>query len=201
MRIVGGYLGRRRIRLREKLHGIRPTQEKVREAMFNRIEHYAVEYGGLSGKKALDLFAGTGALGLEAISRGIDECIFVERHKATAYYLRQNIQELSVDSHARVIRLNVRNKGLWKMLSSHAPFFLIMADPPYGKGMGQFVLQKIIEEDLMAKGGLLVIEERSGVFLDISHILHDGFHHGIIPLGERKYGDTSVFMWQKRVLS
>jgi len=120
---------------------LRPTSDRVREALFNVL---AGGYGDpASGARVLDLFAGTGALGLEALSRGAATATFVESGRTALSLLRENIARCGAGETARVLPLDARRPGP----NPGAPHDLVFLDPPYGKGLGEAALGAALAED------------------------------------------------------
>src|SRR3954464_11268490 len=134
MRIVGGRL-RGRALAPPKSQAIRPTADRLRQALFNILTH---PYGDpITGARVLDLFAGTGALGLEAISRGAAFALFVDDGTEARALLRENVQTLGLAAVTRIFRRDATQLGPAHPLE---PFSLIFLDPPYGKGLGEKAL-------------------------------------------------------------
>ena len=126
MRIIGGRLkGRRLTGVRGQ---IRPTADRVREAIFNILGPE------VPGSLVLDLFAGTGALGIEALSRGAQAAVFVENHSTSLQVLRRNVDQCALSEVSRVLPL-ATEKALPKLAAAGAQFSLIFLDPPYGRGL------------------------------------------------------------------
>src|SRR5205809_6715011 len=134
MRIVGGRL-RGRALVPPTSQGIRPTADRLRENLFNVLAH---AYGDpVAGARVLDLFAGTGALGLEALSRGAAFALFLDDRAEARALIRANVEALGAGGISRIFRRDARKLG-----SAHplAPFSLVFADPPYGKGFAEATL-------------------------------------------------------------
>lgn len=148
MRIVAGYLGSRA--LLPPPSGVRPTSERVRESIFSRL-------GDVSDCRVLDLFAGTGALGIEAISRGASRVVFVERARAAQRVLAKNIAELELESVSQVMRSEVR-AALKQMAARGQQFDLIFMDPPYDSQDFGDALALIGRGGLLERHGTLVVE-------------------------------------------
>src|SRR6476659_2901327 len=128
MRIVGGRFGGRALAA-PKSQAIRPTADRLRESLFNVLMH---AYGDpVTGARALDLFAGTGALGLEALSRGAAFALFVDDGAEARALLRQNVEALGVAAASRIFRRDVTRLGPAHPVE---PFSIVFLDPPYGKG-------------------------------------------------------------------
>ena len=156
---------------------LRPTTDRVRESLFNVL--MGGKFGDpITGARVLDLFAGTGALGLEALSRG-GECVtFVDDGRKAQSLIRENIRKTRSQSSAKLIARDAthlpENDG--------APYDLIFLDPPYGKGLGSTALAAASAGGWVAKDALIVWEENT------PQIAPDGFD----LLDTRKYGDTHV---------
>ena len=205
MRVISGRLGGRHIET-PRGKAVRPTMDRVREALFNRLEHHLWDRGGFQGKKILDLFAGTGALGIEALSRGAAMAVFVEREPRVIRTLRENLLRLGLMEMATCIQDDVVcNKGIWKKIVEYGGFDVILADPPYGKRLTSFIVERVREHGILARGGILVIEEgadkayfknRRGTAY---RSLDQGETAGVQELMEfepRCYGKTVVRMWE-----
>lgn len=152
LRIVAGHLKGRRIPVPDD-PAIRPTGERVREALYNILGQ------DLAGFQVLDLFAGTGALGFEALSRGARRAVFVESSPKVAAGLRRTAEQLGVAQEARVIVGRVED--LLERKSLGGPFEVIVADPPYEAGSGEVLVPAIDESRLLGLHGVLVIERES----------------------------------------
>jgi 16S rRNA (guanine966-N2)-methyltransferase len=129
MRIIAGALRGRRL-VAPEVHSTRPTADRTRQAIFNVLEH-AAWARPIEGARVADLFAGSGALGLEALSRGAASCLFVESARPAADAIERNLQDLGCADRARLIRGDAR-RGLPR---EAGPFDLVFLDPPYGKGL------------------------------------------------------------------
>src|SRR6476659_2443146 len=134
MRIVGGRLRGRGLAA-PKSQSIRPTADRLRESLFNILTH---AYGDpIAGARVLDLFAGTGALGLEALSRGAAFALFVDDGAEARALLRQNVEALGVAAASRIFRRDATKLGPAHPVE---PFSLVFLDPPYGKGLAEKAL-------------------------------------------------------------
>lgn len=158
---------------------IRPTSDRVREAVFNILAHGINEFA-LDGARVIDLFAGTGALGIEALSRGAAHCVFVEMSAEGRGLIRENVEALGLGGRTRIFRRDATRLGT---AGTIAPFDLVFADPPYGKGLGEAALRSARDGGWLVPGALAVLEEAASARLDL-----DGF----LVLDERHYGDTIV---------
>lgn len=159
MRIVAGTLKGRAIVAPEG-QGTRPTSDRARQAVFNVLEH-AAWAGPLAGARVLDLFAGSGALGFEAISRGAAFCLFVETDDAARGAIRENVDAFSLFGQTRVHRRSATDLGA-RPGSAGEPFDIAFLDPPYGKGLGEQALARLVEEDWLRPGAIVVFERGSG---------------------------------------
>ena len=180
MRIVGGE--NRGLRLAEVAEGdpsahLRPTSDRVREAIFNLLE--GGRYGeALARARVLDLFAGTGALALEALSRGAGAAVLVDDGRAAARLIRENIRRAGREGQARLLARDATRLGP----NAEAPFSLLFLDPPYGKGLGQRALAAAREGGWLAPGALVVWEEAGPMMPP----------PGTMLLDRRTYGGTTV---------
>src|SRR5215216_2186632 len=153
MRIVGGRL-RGRALAAPKSRAIRPTADRLREALFNILLH---AYGDpVSGARVLDLFAGTGALGLEAISRGAAFALFVDDGAEARALLRENVTTLGLGGSTRIFRRDATKLGEAHPID---PFSLIFLDPPYGRGLAEKALLSARAGGWLADDALIVVEE------------------------------------------
>ena len=163
MRIVSGQYKGKPIAGPEG-RSTRPTSDRAREAVFNILEH-APWAPGLRGARVLDLFAGSGALGLEALSRGAAFCLFVETDEAARGAIRENVDALDKTGGlfgvTRVHRRDATDLGVRPGADGPA-FGLAFLDPPYGKGLGEAALAKLAEGGWLAPGATVVFERGAG---------------------------------------
>ena len=157
---------------------LRPTTDRVRESLFNVLTHG--NYPEIEGTNVLDLFAGTGALGLEALSRGAATVQFVDDGNKASALIKQNINNLGVRGQTKIYRRNATKLGE----NRAEPFNLIFLDPPYGKGLGEKALAACIEGNWIANDALIVWEENRAILPP----------KGFTTLDTRKYGDTTITM-------
>ena len=176
MRVVGGKLRSRPI-AGPKSDAVRPTSDRLREALFNILTH---SYGDpVTGARVLDVFAGTGALGIEAISRGADYALFVDEGVEARALLRDNVESLGLGGVTRIFRRDASKLGPAHPLD---PFSLVFLDPPYGKGLAEKSLISARDGGWLMPEALLVVEEAADA----------GFNtpEGFIELERRPYDDT-----------
>ena len=155
MRIVGGRL-RSRPLAAPKSNAIRPTSDRLREALFDILTH---AYGDpVDGARVLDLFAGTGALGIEAISRGASFALLVDEGVEARSLLRANVESLGLGGIIRIFRRDATKLGPTYPVE---PFGLVFLDPPYGKGLAGKALTSAREGGWLKPQALIVVEERA----------------------------------------
>jgi 16S rRNA (guanine966-N2)-methyltransferase len=184
MRIVGGKF-RGRALAAPKSRAIRPTADRLREALFNILAH---AYGDpASGARVLDLFAGTGALGLEALSRGAAFALFVDDGAEARAILRQNVEALGVAAAARIFRRDATRLGAAHPVE---PFSLVFLDPPYGKGLAEKALVSARKGGWLTDDALIVLEES----VDAAFKPPAGFEE----LERRAYDDTELVILRLR---
>lgn len=134
----------------------RPTSDRARQAIFNILEH-APWSEGVRERRVIDLFAGSGALGFEALSRGATFCLFVETDEAARGAIRENVDALSLFGRTRVHRRDATSLGVRPGADGPA-FDLAFLDPPYAKGLGEIALARLAEGGWLAPGALVVFE-------------------------------------------
>ena len=176
MRIVGGRWGGRRLAAvgrGDEAARLRPTSDRVREAVFNALLHGA-DAVRLDGARVLDVFAGTGALGLEALSRGAARATFIERGRPALALLRANVDALGAE--ATVLARDATRPG------PGTPHDIAFLDPPYGRALGERALAALLAGGWLAPGAAIVWEEGGAV----------ASPPGVRILSERRYGDTVV---------
>jgi 16S rRNA (guanine966-N2)-methyltransferase len=155
VRIVGGQFKGRALKAPEG-RDTRPTSDRAREAMFNILEH-AEWSPGLAGARVLDLFAGSGTLGFEALSRGAAFALFVETDAGARGAIRDNIEALGLFGVTRIHRRDATDLGP-KPAGLSEPFDLVFLDPPYAKGLGARALARLHENGWTTPGALIVYE-------------------------------------------
>ena len=183
MRVVGGALRGRAI-IAPKSKAIRPTADRLRESLFNILIHSFDD--PVTGARVLDLFAGTGALGIEASSRGAKFVLFVDNGAEARALLRNNVESLGLGGVTKVYRRDATDLGPAHPVE---PFSLVFLDPPYGSGLGEKALASLRDGGWLTPGALLVVEEAKAA----QFVTLDGFEE----LERRAYDDTE-FVFLKR---
>jgi len=181
MRVVGGRLKGRNL-ASPSSQAIRPTADRLRESVFNILIH--AYDNPLQGARVLDLFAGTGALGIEAISRGAAFALFVDNGAEARALLRNNVETLGLRGVTKVYRRDATDLGPAHPVE---PFSLAFLDPPYGKGFAEKALASLRDGGWLLPGALLVVEETKAAAFKAP----DSFEE----LERRAYDDTEfVFL-------
>jgi 16S rRNA (guanine966-N2)-methyltransferase len=181
MRVVGGRLKGRNIAAPSS-RDIRPTADRLRESVFNILVHAYDD--PVDGARVLDLFAGTGALGIEAVSRGAAFTLFVDNAAESRALLRNNVESLALGGVTKVYRRDATDLGPAHPMQ---PFSVAFLDPPYGKGLAEKALASLRDGGWLTPRALLVVEEAKAAGLAAP----DGFEE----LERRAYDDTEfVFL-------
>ncbi|MDU9047448.1 MAG: 16S rRNA (guanine(966)-N(2))-methyltransferase RsmD [Candidatus Electrothrix sp. Rat3] len=193
MRITGGSAkGRHLISPKAGWRFIRPTGDRVREALFNILGE------DVAGGTILDLYAGTGALGLEALSRGAETAIFVDQSRQALELIHGNLTNCFPTARASLQQLNLSHEESLKRLKKKMPdqllFDIIFLDPPYEKKLAEKTLAMIEREDLLKENGFVVAEERASEQL--------AEQYGTLTLANhRSYGETGLWFYRNIVNS
>lgn len=185
MRIVAGEFRGRGLATPSS-NDIRPTTDRTRESLFNILSH---AYPDALEGRVLDLFAGTGAVGLEALSRGCRQALFVEMGTEGRGLLRTNIEAFGLTGRARVFRRDATDLGA---AGTVEPFQFLFADPPYAKGLGEKALASAAAGGWLVPGALAILEERA----DISPVLQDGFE----LVEDRQFRETRMHFYRYRAV-
>ena len=149
MRIIAGAWRGRPLAAPEG-HGTRPTSDRAREGLFSMLQS---RLGSFEGLRAADLFAGTGALGLEALSRGAEHCTFVENDRGANAILKRNVERLGATD-----RATIRAQGIEHAPPPAQPCDLVLMDPPYAAGLAEAALLKVADPAWLAPGALVSVE-------------------------------------------
>lgn len=181
MRVTGGRLGGRLLRA-PRGHAVRPTADRIRESLFTRL-------GGLEDCVVLDLYAGSGSLGIEALSRGAAQAIFVERAGPALAALRANLQALELEAVARVHRGDVQAVVRRLGAAGHR-FDRIFLDPPYASDEVSRALRAIVTSGILAEGAEVVVEAPRRHPPDPIE--------GLARIDQRSYGDTAIVRFAPR---
>ncbi|MBZ8133477.1 16S rRNA (guanine(966)-N(2))-methyltransferase RsmD [Afifella sp. IM 167] len=180
MRIVGGRLSGRPL-AGPKSNAIRPTSDRLRESLFSILKHRLDL--PQDGARVLDLFAGTGALGLEAISRGAGYALFVEEGAEARALIRKNVETLGLTGATRLFRRDATRLG---PAGNMKPFDLAFCDPPYGKGLGERALGGALSGGWLKPGAVAVLEESAKAEV----ALPEGFE----IIDEREAGESRLLI-------
>ena len=184
MRVVGGRF-RGRTLAGPKSDAIRPTSDRLRETLFNVLAH---GYGDpVEGARVIDLFAGTGAMGIEALSRGAAFCLFVDEGAQARGLIRENVEALGLGGATRLFRRDATRMGA---AGQNPPASLVFCDPPYGRDLAPRALKSCADGGWLSPGALVVIEEAQGSAVT----LPGGFEE----IERRDYGETKVLFARYR---
>jgi 16S rRNA (guanine966-N2)-methyltransferase len=179
MRVVAGRFRGRALQAPDDMT-IRPTSDRVRESVFNILAH-GLDGFSLNSARVIDLFAGTGALGIEAVSRGAAYCLFVEEAPEARALIRKNVEALGLTGETRIFRRDATDLG---PAGNMGPYSLAFLDPPYGKGLGEKALAGLADGKWLMPGAICMLEERAGTDVVIPAAFE--------LLDTRTYGDTDV---------
>jgi 16S rRNA (guanine966-N2)-methyltransferase len=171
IRIIGGYLGGRTLATLQGRH-TRPAIERVREAVFSILQH------DIEDTKVLDLFAGSGAYAIEAISRGAKFAVMIEKDQMAANIIKQNLHTFNLD-----LRLIIADwkKGLEILSGEGEKFNLVFADPPYGTVTAEKIDEELKKYDLMAPGSFLIMEHAGDMASSLANLIKT-----------RRFGDSAI---------
>ena len=181
MRIISGTARGKQLRT-FKAKAIRPTSDRVREALFSILTS---KIGDLYDLKILDVCAGTGALGLEALSRGSRHCVFIDSNRHATELIAHNCLACNVEEHTEIIKGDF-SSALPRLDGS--VFDLIFIDPPYNKDMLPEIISRISTLNMLAPGGIICAEEGKN-----AHVDHDIGRYTCIDI--RKYGDSCIYLF------
>jgi 16S rRNA (guanine966-N2)-methyltransferase len=184
VRIVGGEF-RGRSLAAPKSNAIRPTADRTRESLFNILSHAYPE--AIDGTRMMDIFAGTGAVGLEAASRGCRHVLFVESSVEGRGLLWENIDALGLHGRTRMLRRDATDLG---SVGNLEPFHVLFADPPYGQGLGEKAFVAAAEGGWLVPGALAILEERADVLVSPPA--------AYVFLEQRTFGDSKMHFFRYR---
>ena len=190
MRITGGSArGRKLVTPKSGQALIRPTCDRVREALFNILADR------VAGSYVLDLFAGTGAIGIEALSRGAAFSLFVDQATEAGRLIETNLRACFPEPQAAFAQLNLATAAHLQPLRAKAPpatrFDLVFLDPPYKKDLAEHVLAMVQKADILAASALVIIEEHQSVILPPEIC-------SLTVLDQRRYGETGLWFYGRR---
>lgn len=183
MRIIAGAFRGSRL-VAPKGLATRPTTGRVRETLFNVLSNH-VEFSDIC---VLDLFAGTGALGIESISRGARHCYFVEQASASIAAIRKNVENLRIVNQAKISKRDATKLGT---LTESEPYDLVFADPPYGKGLGELAAASSLAGGWLSPGAFFVLEEATTSFPEKLN--------GFDRIDLRHFGETSIGLFKSSI--
>lgn len=181
MRVISGSLKGRMLKGYD-IEGTRPTMDRVKESLFASIQDY------IEGSIVLDLFAGSGNLGIEAISNGCKKCYFVDYNKECVKVIRENIHQFHIDNDAVVLNMDY-HVALRKFQEQGIVFDIIFIDPPYRYEIMNELLELIFNYGILSDNGIVVLEYQSEEKLNSSFSLD--------LIRKKKYGDKWVSIYQK----
>ncbi len=189
MRIIGGRFRGKRLAAPGTAGGgeahLRPTSDRVRESLFNLLAHGGYGDPPLpEGRRVLDLFAGTGALGLEALSRGAARAVFIDDFAASRALIRENADSLGLTGQIKIWRRDATRLGPWR----GEPFDLIFADPPYGSALGGKALAAARDGGWIAPDAIIVLEHAAAEDVPAAEWLR--------VADQRRYGATVITIFR-----
>ena len=186
IRIIGGDWRGRKLKIEKGLN-VQPTRDMVREALFDIL-------GDLKGENFLDLYAGLGTIGIEALSRGAVEVIFIEKQRKCAAVIEKNLDELGARERTKVYSLPVE-KVLTILSKNGKKFKFVFLDPPYSISSGGLkeILEKVVQERLLSNEGMLILEHRRGK--NISTEVSDFFY----LIKQKRYGISNLSFYRIKI--
>lgn len=180
MKVISGKLKGRNI-LGYNIDGTRPTMDRVKESLFGMIQEY------IRDSVVLDLFAGSGSLGIEAISNGAKISYFIDNNQEVIKILKKNISNLDIMKNTKVI-LSDWKRALNDFANQDIKFNLIFVDPPYDYDVYEKILNKVIELNLLIEDGLIILEHHNLAFKDN--------YHNLVLYKERNYGNKTITIYK-----
>lgn len=182
LRVIGGDLKGRALKAPPGLK-TRPTSSVVREAVFDILG------AGVAGSEFLDLYAGSGAIGIESLSRGASFCLFVESHYSAVNYLRANLRSLGLDGRSRILKM-ASEKALAVIGESGLSFRFVFLDPPYGDPGREKILDSLSKSESLSEGAKIIVEYGS----KSKPVMPQAFEE----IKSYTYGDSSLLLARKR---
>lgn len=180
MRVISGFLKGRNI-LGYTLDGTRPTMDRVKESLFGIIQSY------VNDSICLDLFAGSGSLGIEAISNGAKKCYFVDKSNNAIKVLNKNLNNFNIENKTKIIKSDYTN-ALDNFKNNKIKFDIIFLDPPYKMHILNDIINKIIEKNLINNGGIIICE------VDFEYL--DKSIKNLELIKQKKYGSTYLYIYK-----
>ena len=180
MKVISGFLKGRHIN-GYNIDGTRPTMDRVKESLFAMIQD------NIKDSTVLDLFAGSGSLGIEAISNGAKECYFIDHNREVIKVLNQNITNLKIQYKSKVF-LSDWKKFLNESANNNLKFDLIFVDPPYDYDVYEKILTKVSSLNLLNEGGLIILEH--------ANLKLNETYDNLVLYKEKKYGTKSVNIYK-----
>lgn len=187
MRVISGTARGRRLAA-PRGDRVRPTADRVKEALFSILSSHL---GGFAGAQVLDIFAGSGNLGIEALSRGCSEAVFIDNHRDSAAIIRRNLAQLGFADCSRIV-VKEAIAALQSLEGNHPPFQLVFLDPPYRLGLAERVLRHLAQSPLVTDASVVVAECAADEELPADFGLLREFDR-------RNYGDTTLVFFQKGI--
>ena len=181
MKVISGTLKGRNI-LGYNIDGTRPTMDRVKESVFGTIQSY------ISNSIVLDLFAGSGNLGIEAISNGASKCYFVDNNIEAIKVIKKNIDIFNIKDKSTILH-NDYNKALDYFYNSNIKFDIIFVDPPYKYEIIEKVIDKVIEYNLLNEDGIIVLEFEKDKLKEN--------YENLSLIKNKKYGEKYIYIYQK----
>ena len=171
MRIVGGKYRHRLIVYPDDATHTRPTKDRVREAIFSAV-------GDITNYNVLDLYAGSGAMGIEALSRGASHCVFVDNSAIAIKTIKENVANLKIPNEEYEI---IKNRDLIALDLLKQKFDLIILDPPYEEGQYEMIVDLLKQKDLLSENAIIVMEANRPIILEnIDYKKNKEYHYGEI---------------------
>ncbi|NLO76833.1 MAG: 16S rRNA (guanine(966)-N(2))-methyltransferase RsmD [Clostridia bacterium] len=189
MRIIAGTAKGRTLK---SLKGMttRPTLDRVREAVFNILG------AKINNASVLDLFAGTGAIGLEALSRGAACCYFNDKNKAACRIIRENLTKCAFTQPVFILTMDALECISYLQKKGINNFDVIYLDPSYKEDIYSLLLKRILEAQLLAEEGIIIIETDKSTFLEEKYSLDQKEHQVVKLIKKNKYGDTVIWFYK-----